>query len=347
MGIDEKPSAQFLDQLEKVFGFEPPRGHGHNVVKALDAMLKGNAKVFIGLGGNFVRAVPDWTVAAAAMRRLNLTVAISTKLNRGHLVHGKEALILPCLARSDLDIQASGPQAITVEDSMSMVHASTGFFEPPSPQLKSEVAIVCGMAKATLPDGGIDWDGYAADYGRIRQRIEQVFPVLFADFDARIKKPGGFHLHNPPRERIWNTATRRANFLIFRGVDENPVADDPDALRLTTLRSHDQYNTTIYSLDDRYRGVFGGRMVAFMNETDMAARGLAEGDVIEIESLSDDGRRRVVSGFWVKPYAISKGSIGAYYPEANPLLPLNHYDTKSGTPAAKSIPVVVRRELAS
>ncbi|MBV8191866.1 MAG: FdhF/YdeP family oxidoreductase [Alphaproteobacteria bacterium] len=347
MGIDEKPSPELLDQLKKVFGFEPPRAHGHNVVKALDAMLKGHAKVFVGLGGNFIRAVPDWTVAAAAMRRLNLTVAVSTKLNRGHLVHGKEALILPCLARSDLDIQASAPQAITVEDSMSMVHASTGFFEPPSRHLKSEVAIVCGMAKATLPECGIDWDGYAADHGKIRDRIEQVFPRLFADFNARIKKPGGFHLYNPPRERIWNTPTRRANFLVFRGVDEGPVVDNPDSLRLTTLRSHDQYNTTIYSLDDRYRGVFGGRMVAFMNEADMQARGFAEGDLIEIESLSDDGRRRVVNGFWVKPYDISKGSIGAYYPETNPLLPLGHYDAKSGTPAAKSIPVVVRREAAS
>src|SRR5262249_36848520 len=152
----------------------------------------------------------------------------------------KEALILPCLARSDFDLQAGGPQAITVEDSMSMVHASTGLFEPPGPQLKSEIAIVCGMAKATLPDCGIDWDDYVADYGRIRHRIEEMFPTLFAEFNERIKKPGGFHLYNPPRERIWNTATRRANFLIFRGVDEDPVMDNPDSLRLTTLRSHDQ-----------------------------------------------------------------------------------------------------------
>ena len=346
MGIDEKPRPEFLDQLEKAFGFDPPRAHGHNVVKAVDAMIGGRAKVFFGLGGNFIRAVPDWTVAAAAMRNLRLTVAVSTKLNRGHLVHGQEALILPCLARSDIDVQATGEQAVTVEDSMSMVHASYGLVEPPSPYLRSEVAIVCGMAKATLPDCGIDWEGFAADYSRIRHKIEEVFPELFANFNERIQKPGGFHLYIPPRQRIWNTETRRANFALFPGLDEDPPVPDPAMLRLATLRSHDQYNSTIYSLDDRYRGVFGGRMVAFMNEADMRARGIAEGDHIEMEALADDGRRRVVAGFWVKPHSIARGSIGAYYPETNPLLPLAYHDVKSGTPAAKSIPVIVRRQVA-
>jgi molybdopterin-dependent oxidoreductase alpha subunit len=344
MGIDEKPKPVLLDQLKKAFGFEPPRAHGHNVVDAVHAMVDGRAKVFIGHGGNFVRAVPDWTVAEAAMRRLRLTVAVSTKLNRGHLVHGEEALILPSLARSDIDMQAGGRQSVTVEDSMSMVHASSGLVEPPSEHLKSEVAIVCGMAKATLPDCGIDWDWFAADYNRIRDKIEEVFPDLFADFNKRIRQPGGFHLTNPPRQRVWNTATGRANFLVFPGVDEDLPVSDPAMLRLATLRSHDQYNTTIYSLDDRYRGVFGGRMVVFMNEVDMQARGIAEGDEVEIESLAEDGKRRVVSGFWVKRYSIPVGSIGAYYPETNPLLPLAYHDLKSGTPAAKSIPVLVRRQ---
>jgi formate dehydrogenase major subunit len=344
MGIDEKPNPAFLDQLRKVFGFDPPRGRGHNVVKAVQAMMDGQAKVFVGLGGNFIRAVPDWTLAEAAMRRLRLTVAVSTKLNRGHLVHGKEAVILPCLARSDIDVQNGVRQAITVEDSMSMVHASSGLVEPPSGRLKSEVAIVCGMAKATLPDCGIDWDFFAGNYDRIRHKIEETLPELFADFNLRVRKPGGFHLYNPPRERIWDTETRRANFFVFSGVDENPPVSDPSMLRLATLRSHDQYNSTIYSLDDRYRGVFGGRMVAFMNEADMCARGIAEGDQIEIEALADDGRRRVVSGFRVKAHPISAGSIGAYYPETNPLLPLAYHDVKSGTPAAKSIPVIVRRQ---
>ncbi|HUC68715.1 MAG TPA: FdhF/YdeP family oxidoreductase [Stellaceae bacterium] len=343
MGVDEKPSSELLGQLQKVFGFEPPKAHGHNVVKAVQAMIDGRAKTFFGLGGNFVRAVPDWPAAEAAMRRLRLTVAVSTKLNRGHLVHGQEALILPCLGRSDIDMQAGGWQSITVEDSMSMVHASSGLIDPPSAQLKSEVAIVCGVAKATLPDCGIDWDWYAADYNRIRDKIEAVFPQLFADFNARIRRPGGFHLTNPPRQRVWKTPTGRANFLVFPGLREDEAVDAPGMLRLATLRSHDQYNTTIYSLDDRYRGVFGGRMVVFMNAADMEARGIAEGDHVEIESLAD-GNRRIVGGFWAKPHAIAAGSVGAYYPETNPLLPLAFHDVKSGTPAAKSIPVLVRRQ---
>jgi len=343
MGIDEKPKPELLNQLRKAFGFEPPKAHGHNVVNAVQAMIDGRAKVFIGLGGNFVRAVPDWPAAEVAMRQLRLTVAVSTKLNRGHLVHGQEALILPVLARSDIDMQANGRQSITVEDSMSMVHASSGLAEPPSAHLKSEVAIVCGMAKATLPDCGIDWDFFVADYSRIRDKIEEVFPQLFADFNERIRHPGGFHLTNLPRQRVWETPTGRANFIVFLGVSEDEPVSDPAMLRLATLRSHDQYNTTIYSLDDRYRGVFGGRMVVFMNEGDMRDRGIAEGDLVEIESLADD-KHRIVGGFWAKAHSIAPGSVGAYYPETNPLLPLAFYDVKSGTPAAKSIPVVVRHQ---
>jgi molybdopterin-dependent oxidoreductase alpha subunit len=343
VGIDEKPKPELLDQIEKVFGFKPPRTHGHTVVDAVQAMIDGYAKVFIGLGGNFIAAVPDKPIAEAAMRRLRLTVAISTKLNRGHLVHGEEALILPCLARSDIDIQVTGRQSITVEDSMSMVHASGGLVHPPSKQLKSEIAIVCGIAKATLLDDGIiDWSGFEENYDLIRDRIEDVFPSLFGDFNRRIRQPGGFHLTTPPRDRVWNTPTGRANFLVFEGVVEDPSVDDASVLRLATLRSHNQYNTTIYGLDDRYRGVFGGRMVVFMNEIDMKARGIEPDSLVEIESLAGDGRKRLVRGFKAKPYAIPQGSIGAYYPETNPLLPLAYYDQKSKTPAAKSIPVLVR-----
>ncbi len=343
MGIDEKPKPELLDQIEKVFGFKPPRQHGHAVVDALQAMIDGRAKIFIGLGGNFVTAVPDKPIAEAAMRRLRLTVAISTKLNRGHLVHGELALILPCLARSDIDIQATGRQSITVEDSMSMVHASAGLVRPPSKDLKSEVAIVCGIARATLLDDGIiDWSGFEENYDAIREKVEQVFPALFKDFNQRIRHPGGFHLTTPPRNLVWNTPTGRANFLILEGVAEDTRVDRASALQLTTLRSHNQYNTTIYGLDDRYRGVFGGRMVVFMNENDMEARGIASGALVEIESLADDNRRRVVRGFKVLPYNIPQGSVGAYYPETNPLLPLAHHDVKSKTPAAKSIPVLVR-----
>jgi molybdopterin-dependent oxidoreductase alpha subunit len=305
-------------------------------------MIDGSAKVFIGLGGNFVAAVPDKPIAEAAMRRLRLTVAISTKLNRGHLVHGEQALILPCLARSDVDVQAGERQSVTVEDSMSMVHASAGFARPPSEHLKSEVAIVCGIAKATLPDDLIDWSKFETNYDLIRDRLEAVFPALFRDYNRRIREPGGFHLPVPPRDLVWNTPTGRANFLIFDNVAEDLSRDDASVLRLATLRSHNQYNTTVYGLDDRYRGVFGGRMVVFMNEADMKARGISADALVDIEAVSDDGQKRVVRGFKVRPYNIPKGSIGAYYPETNPLLPLAHHDRKSKTPAAKSIPVLVK-----
>ncbi len=346
MGIDERPKPELLDGIARVFGFEPPRARGHGVIDAVQAMIDGHAKVFVGLGGNFVAAVPDKPIAEAAMRRLRLTVGITTKLNRGHLVHGEQALILPCLARSDIDVQRGGRQSVTVEDSMSMVHASTGLVEPPSKQLKSEVAIVCGMAEATLPTSGIDWSAFEGDYNLIRDSIEAVFPDLFGDFNQRIRHPGGFHLNNPPRDRVWKTPSGRANFLVFEGIEEEPPVGHPAMLRLATLRSHDQYNTTIYGLDDRYRGVYGGRMVVFMNEADMAERDIAPETLVEIEALAGDGRKRLVRGFKARPYGIPRGSVGAYYPECNPLLPLSHHDLKSKTPAAKSIPVLVRPQTA-
>jgi len=342
VGIDEKPSTELLGSIEKVFGFRPPQHHGHAVVDSLQAMIEGRSEVFIGLGGNFVAATPDTEITRSAMRRLKLTVGINTKLNRGHIVHGQEALILPCLARSDIDMQAGGRQSITVEDSMSMVHASSGLVEPPSPALKSEIAIVCGMARATLPDSGIDWDAFEGDYALIRNKIEAVFPVLFADFNTRLKTPGGFHLNNGPRERIWKTANGRANFLVLEGLAEDPKASSPDALLLTTIRSHDQYNTTIYSLNDRYRGVFGGRMVVFMNEQDMADRGIEPDGLVELESLAGSDVRRTAKGFKAKPYSIPRGSIAAYYPETNGLIPLAHHDPRCKTPSGKSIPVLAR-----
>jgi len=341
VGITEIPSPELLAQIEKVFGFRPPQHHGHAVVDSLQAMIDGTARVFVGLGGNFVAASPDTETVRAAMRRLKLTVGINTKLNRGHIVHGEAALILPCLARSDIDVQATGRQSITVEDSMSMVHASSGLLTPPSPHLKSEVSIICGMARATVPNSGIAWDALEADYALIRDKIEAVYPVLFRDFNARIRQPGGFHLDNGPRELIWNTSTGRANFLIAGGIAEDPPIADGQALMLTTIRSHDQYNTTIYSLDDRYRGVFGGRMVVFMNQSDMAERQIVEQSLVELESLADPNRR-ILSGFIVHTYNIPRGSIASYYPETNDLMPLSHFDPLSKTPSAKSIPVIVR-----
>jgi formate dehydrogenase major subunit len=203
------------------------------------------------------------------------------------------------------------------------------------------------MAAATLPDCGIDWSDFTADYSRIRDKIAAVLPDLFTDYNQRVRQPGGFHLSNPARLRVWNTATGRANFMLFAGIGEDVPVPHPDLLRLATLRSHDQYNTTVYGLDDRYRGVFGGRMVVFLNEMDMRARGIAAGDLVEIESLAADGRPRIVSGFRAKPHDIPSGSVGAYYPETNRLLPLAYHDVKSGTPAAKSIPVLVRLQQAA
>ena len=342
VGIDEKPTPEFLDRLGRAFNFDPPRAHGHNVVHAVAAMLDERVKVFIGMGGNFVAAVPDKPMVEGAMRKLRLTVGVTTKLNRGHLVHGKEALILPCLARSEIDFQKSGPQSVTVEDSMSMVHASGGLLSPGSEHLKSEVAIVCGMARATLTSATVDWQSFEDDYDLIRDKIEEVFPDLFKDFNAKIRKPGGFRLANGASERVWRTSTGKARFLVFRGVDEDPPSPHPEMLRLATIRSHDQYNTTIYSMDDRYRGVYGTRTVVFMNKDDMAARGIASQALVEIEALNDDGVERRIPGFAALPYDIPRGSIAAYYPEANPLLALAHHDAKSGTPAAKSIPVIVR-----
>ena len=342
VGIDEKPKPEFLDRLGGVFGFDPPRAHGHNVVQAVEAILDGRAKAFIGMGGNFVAAVPDKPVVQEAMRRLRLTVAVTTKLNRGHLIHGKQALILPCLARSEIDFQKSGPQSVTIEDSMSMVHASGGLLAPGSEHLKSEVAIVCGMARATLTGQTVDWQSFEDDYDLIRDKIEEVFPDLFKDFNAKIRKPGGFRLANGASERVWRTSTGKARFVVFRGVDEDPPVPHPQMLRLATIRSHDQYNTTIYSMNDRYRGVYGTRTVVFMNKDDMAARGIAPRTLVDIEALSDDAVERRVCGFVALPYDIPQGSIAAYYPETNPLLALAHHDAKSGTPAAKSIPVIVR-----
>src|SRR5262249_35801930 len=222
----------------------------------------GEATVCIGLGGNLVAAIPDTEIAAGAMRRLNLTVGINTKLNRGHLVHGRKALILPCLGRTELDEQAEGPQMVTIEDSTCVVQASAGRNRPASPHLLSEPAIIAGMARATLPKPRIDWEEMVANYDRIRDAIEVVFPI-FKDFNKRVRKPGGFHLESTARNRVWNTPTGKANFLVFTGIEEDPHRDDPDVLWLTTIRSHDQFNTTVYALNDRYRGVYGQRRVLF------------------------------------------------------------------------------------
>ena len=341
VGIDEKPSAAYLDRVRDVFGFEPPRAHGHHTIESVEAMLAGTAKIFIGLGGNFVRAVPDTERAYDAMRKLDLTVGIATKLNRGHLVHGKEALILPVIARSERIETAAGEQFVTIEDSMSNVTASRGVLDPPSPHLLPEVEIVCRIAMATLPQSKVDWRAYIDDYDRIRDKIAEVYPAIYEGFSERIKAPRGFHLDIPPRRRVWATPNAKAKFLVLPGLAVDAEISEPAMLRLATVRSHDQFNTTIYSYNDRYRGVKGDRMVLFMNPGDREARGLEAGASVTLETISDDAIVRRIAGLTIIDYPMSRGAVAGYYPELNPLLPLGHYDPVSGTPAAKSIPVRV------
>lgn len=342
VGITEKPSDAFLDKIEEVFGFAPPRAHGHDAVKTMQAMVEGSAKVLICLGGNFAVAMPDPELSLPAMRQLDLSVHLGTKLNRSHLLVGKETFLLPVIGRTELDVQATGMQSITVEDSMSMVHASAGRLRPASQHLLSEPVIVAGMAAATLPASKVDWQGLVADYDRIRDLIERTIPG-FEDYNQRIRVPGGFRMPLPPTERKWPTRSGKAMFSVFPGVRENYLPWADDVLRLVTIRSHDQYNTTIYGLDDRYRGVFGRRDVLFMNPADMAERGLTHGDLVVIETISAE-RTLQLAGITVIEYDIAAGSVAAYYPEANVLVPLDYIDEESGTPSYKSIPVRIARQ---
>ncbi|HVW73843.1 MAG TPA: FdhF/YdeP family oxidoreductase [Rhizomicrobium sp.] len=350
VGITEIPSKALLDGMEKAFGFRPPEAFGHNAVEAGKAILEGRARAIVCLGGNFAVAMSDPEAIQAAFRKLDLAVHLGTKLNRTDLMTAKQTFILPVLGRTELDMQAAGPQAVTVEDSVSMVHASHGKLPPASEHLRSEPAIIAGMAKATLGDKyGIDWDGLVADYDRIRDKIEIVFPD-FKDFNARIRQPGGFLLHVAASYREWRTPNRKANFLVMEGLCEDPRASASDVLTMTTLRAHDQYNTTIYGLNDRYRGVFGRRDVLFMNRDDLAARALSHGDLVEVEAVPYDGEadgkaRRIT--LTAVAYDIPRGCVAAYYPEANILVPLAHHDPKSGTPSYKSVPVRARRASAA
>jgi molybdopterin-dependent oxidoreductase alpha subunit len=347
VGITEVPTAEFLKRLERRFGFRPPTAPGHNVVTALEAMIRGEVKVFFAMGGNFAAAIPDWQTTRSALRNLDLTVHVSTKLNRSHLIHGRNALILPCLGRTEIDVQATGPQSITVEDSMSMVHASAGRNKPASEHLMSEPAIIAGVARATLGDRTVvDWESLAGDYDLIREGIEAVFPI-FQGYNARIRVPGGFHLTSTARERIWATPSGKANFLVFAGCGEDPPELDRDSIWLSTIRSHDQYNTTLYSMSDRYRGVYGQRDVVFLNEYEMKKRGLADGDRVDLITDSTDGVERIVRNFRVVGYSFPNGGCAAYYPETNPLVPLYARDPLSFTPSYKGIPIRIVRSTVS
>ena len=340
MGIFERPSAAFLDALSDEFGFEPPREHGYDVVRAIRALRDGTAKVFLAMGGNFVAASPDTDVTEAAMRKARLTVHVSTKLNRSHTVTGARALILPTLGRTEKDRQAGGEQFVTVEDSMGMVHASHGGLAPASPHLLSEPAIITRLARAVLGDRhGITWAAFEDDYDRVRDRIARVIPG-FTDFNTRVRRPGGFTLPHAPRDsRTFPTATGKANFTA--APLEYPKVPQ-GRLLLQTLRSHDQYNTTIYGLDDRYRGIKGGRRVVLVHPDDAAAAGLTDGDYADLVSEWTDGSERRADGFRVVHYPTPRGCAAAYYPETNVLVPLDHTADTSNTPASKS--VVIRLE---
>jgi molybdopterin-dependent oxidoreductase alpha subunit len=347
VGIDEKAPLALRQGIERVYGFTPPARPGHDAAEAVEAIEAGRSRFLMCLGGNLAVAMPDPQRTFAAMRGLEMVVHIATKPNRSHLLTARQSLLLPCLGRTELDLQAGGAQSITVEDSMSMVHASTGRLPPPSDQVRSEPAIVAGIAKAVLGDRhGIDWDALVADYGRIRDGIEGVL-AGFADYNLRIRQPGGFRLPIGPAQRIWHTPSGKAQFIVMPGIQEDPRAAGAAVLTLATLRSHDQYNTTIYGFDDRYRGIFGRRDVVFLNPDDLAAQGLAPGDRVDLEAVPFEGEAAspgaVLRNLTAVAYDIPRGSAGAYYPEANVLIALSHRDPRSGTPSYKSVPVRVRR----
>ncbi len=337
MGIWEKMPDTFLDALDREFGITSPRKHGYDTVDAIRAMRAGTARVFFGMGGNFVSATPDTGVTEAALRSCALTVQVSTKLNRSHVVHGATALILPTLGRTDLDLQNGTKQQVSVEDSMSMVHLSTGRLKPVSEHLRSEVAIVCELAQALFgADHPVPWAHYRQDYDKIRDAIARVVPGC-DDYNNRVRDRNGFVLPHPPRDsREFRTATGKANFA----VNELTWVPVPEGrLILQTLRSHDQYNTTIYGLDDRYRGVHGGRKVILMHIDDITEFGFVDGDLVDLISEWTDGTERKVTGFRIVEYSTPRGNAAAYYPETNPLVPLDHVAARSNTPVSKAVTI--------
>jgi molybdopterin-dependent oxidoreductase alpha subunit len=341
MGIWEQPTDQFLDSLEKEFKFSPPRKHGLDTVHAIQAMHDGKAKVFFALGGNFLSATPDTEYTAQALRRCRLTAHVSTKLNRAHLITGKQALILPCLGRTEIDKQAQGLQFVTTENSMAVVEQWSGRLEPASEQLLSEPAIVAGLAKAVsttnLSLSNIDWDELIGDYDRIRERIERVVPN-FENYNERVRQPGGFYLPNQIRKREFKTTDGKAHFTIHP-LSQIKLA--PGEFLMMTMRSHDQFNTTIYGLDDRYRGIRNGRRIVFLNAEDMRSASLNEGQLVDLISRHN-GSERVARGFRVVPYSIPRQCAATYFPEANVLVPVDYYADKSHTPASKSVVITIR-----
>jgi len=352
VGITEKAAKMPADNLRRQFGFEPPAKDGVNTIEACEGILAGKIKGFIAMGGNFVRAIPDTLQMEPAWRNLQLSVQISTKLNRNHLVTGKVSYILPCLGRTEIDRQATGEQRNTTEDSTGCIRAWRGVAEPAGERLLSEPAIVARLAKATLTDNPkLNWDAWVGDYGLVRDAIAESYPEIFHDFNVRMMEPGGFHRPLGASKREWTTESGKANFIVPPMLAEDPDTEEGgheqrDVLQLMTLRSNDQFNTTVYGYNDRFRGVYGTRAVVLMNSNDMARLGLAEGDKIEAVTVADDGVHRAVGPLRVTPYGIPEGCCAGYYPECNALLPVWHHAKRSKVPAAKSIPVRLRKVIA-
>ncbi|KQM41034.1 FdhF/YdeP family oxidoreductase [Sphingomonas sp. Leaf10] len=340
VGISEKPELVPMERLRELYDFEPPMDHGHNTVTACEDILKGEIDAFVSLGGNFLRAIPDLERIEAAWPGIRLTVQIATKLNRSHLINGKTAYLLPCLVRTEVDKQASGEQIVSIEDTFSHIHGSIATHEPASEHLKSEVAIVAGMAKATLdPNPKVDWDGWTGDYAKIRKLIEATYPEEFHDFEERMFTPGGFYRGNSARERVWKTESGKAEFTVPRSLSGTTIEDAPGRYRLVTLRSNDQFNTTIYGYDDRFRGISGTRDVLMMNPAEITKAGLHKGQIVTVVGDAEDGIDRRVAGLKVVPFDLPDGCVAGYYPELNPLVPIGWHDHASQTPAGKAVPV--------
>jgi molybdopterin-dependent oxidoreductase alpha subunit len=344
VGITEKPELAPLDKLRELYGFEMPREKGLTTVEACEGVLDGSVMAIVSLGGNLVRAVPDTLRMEPAWRRVPLTVQIVTRLNRSAVIHGRAAWLLPCLGRIEIDRQGGVPQAVSVEDSTGAMHGSRGQAEPAGPDVRSEPAIVAGIAQALLPPiPSVPWSAWVADYALVRAEIAKALPEIFHDFEARMWQPGGFHRPSPARELKWKTETGRANFIIAPSLreDDDMRFDGFDVLRLTTVRSFDQFNTTIYGDHDVFRGIHGTRRVLLMNEDDIARLGLQDGTLVSATTVADDFVR-VVAGLRVVRYGIPAGCVAGYYPELNPLVPLWHHAKGSRVPGYKSIPVRVR-----
>ena len=345
VGIAEKAHLVPLDKIDALFGIESPRDDGVNIVEATEKLFAGKVRAFVCLGGNLLRAIPDLERLEKAWSTQHLTVMVSTKLNRSHLFPGEHAYILPCLGRAETDEQATGNQTVTTEDSFSMINGSIGFRPPPSPHLKSELAIVTGIAKAVLPPNPkCDWDAWTGDYGLVRDLIEATYPDDFHDYNARMYQPGGFYRGNPAHERIWKTEEGKAVFTTPGQLNSLGFKDRPGRWRLITLRSNDQFNTTIYGYSDRFRGIEGTRDVLLMNPVDIEEAGFVDGQTVRMVCDIDDGVDRRLGGLTLTAYKLPRGTIASYYPECNVLVPISHHDELSKTPASKSVPVRVEAD---